>query len=315
MRVARALVSVSDKTGLEELRPRPRGRSASTIVSTGGTADGAARAGASTWCRSTRSPATRRSWAGASRRCTRKVHGGILGRAGHAGRRRARCDEARHRADRPGGREPLPLRGDASRRRGVADDEIVEQIDIGGPGDDPRRREEPRPRGRGDLARPVRRGPRRAARPATASCRRTLRRRLAGAAFQRTAALRRRDRRTDFAEPGEDEFPDGDPHGLRASTLELQLRREPAPARRLLRRARRAHATCSRGPSSSTARSSRSTTCSTSTPARGAAAEFELPACVIVKHNNPCGVAVAGDVRHRLRARPRLRPGLGATAA
>ena len=24
--------------------------------------------------------------------------------------------------------------------------------------------------------------------------------------------------------------------------------------------------------------------------------EFELPACVIIKHNNPCGAAVAGDV-------------------
>ncbi len=30
--------------------------------------------------------------------------------------------------------------------------------------------------------------------------------------------------------------------------------------------------------------------------ARAMLAEFELPACVIVKHNNPCGVAIAGDV-------------------
>ncbi len=30
--------------------------------------------------------------------------------------------------------------------------------------------------------------------------------------------------------------------------------------------------------------------------ARALLAEFELPACVIVKHNNPCGVAIAGDV-------------------
>jgi phosphoribosylaminoimidazolecarboxamide formyltransferase/IMP cyclohydrolase len=30
--------------------------------------------------------------------------------------------------------------------------------------------------------------------------------------------------------------------------------------------------------------------------ARNLAAEFELPVCVIVKHNNPCGVAVAEDV-------------------
>lgn len=31
--------------------------------------------------------------------------------------------------------------------------------------------------------------------------------------------------------------------------------------------------------------------------ARGLLAEFEVPACVIVKHNNPCGVAVGRDVR------------------
>ena len=31
--------------------------------------------------------------------------------------------------------------------------------------------------------------------------------------------------------------------------------------------------------------------------ARGLLAEFELPACVIVKHNNPCGVAISSDVR------------------
>ncbi len=30
---------------------------------------------------------------------------------------------------------------------------------------------------------------------------------------------------------------------------------------------------------------------------RSLLAEFELPACVIIKHNNPCGVAVAGSVR------------------
>ncbi len=37
--------------------------------------------------------------------------------------------------------------------------------------------------------------------------------------------------------------------------------------------------------------------------ARALLAEFELPACVIVKHNNPCGVAIAGDRRHGVRSR------------
>ena len=52
-----------------------------------------------------------------------------------------------------------------------------------------------------------------------------------------------------------------------------------------------------------TARSCRSTTCSTSTPAALLVREFELPACVIVKHNNPCGVAVGGDGARGLRTR------------
>ena len=36
---------------------------------------------------------------------------------------------------------------------------------------------------------------------------------------------------------------------------------------------------------------------------------FDEPACVIVKHANPCGVAVADDITDRLRAGQRVRPG------
>ena len=58
---------------------------------------------------------------------------------------------------------------------------------------------------------------------------------------------------------------------------------------------RRARArTCCRWSRSCTARSCRSTTCSTSTRRAGCCDEFEVPAAVIVKHNNPCGVAVGG---------------------
>ena len=39
--------------------------------------------------------------------------------------------------------------------------------------------------------------------------------------------------------------------------------------------------------------------------------EFALPACVIVKHANPCGVARRGDDRGGLRAGARLRSGVG----
>ena len=54
--------------------------------------------------------------------------------------------------------------------------------------------------------------------------------------------------------------------------------------------------TCSPGWRSSTAGRCRSTTCSTSTAARRLLDEFDQPACVIVKHNNPCGVAVAETI-------------------
>ena len=55
-------------------------------------------------------------------------------------------------------------------------------------------------------------------------------------------------------------------------------------------------ATSSRASSSCTARSSRSTTSTTSRRARSLAREFALPACVIVKHANPCGVAVGATI-------------------
>ena len=55
--------------------------------------------------------------------------------------------------------------------------------------------------------------------------------------------------------------------------------------------------TCLRAPRSCTARSCRSTTCSTSTPGRRLIREFELPAAAILKHNNPCGCAVADSLK------------------
>ena len=150
MRVTRALVSVSDKTGLEEFAKGLAARGV-TIISTGGTADAL------------------RSWGidvipvdevtgypeilgGRVKTLHPKIHGGILGARRPRGRRARRCAEAGHRADRPGGREPLPLRGVGPAPRASSDDELIEQIDIGGPAHDPRRGQEPRPRRRGDLA-------------------------------------------------------------------------------------------------------------------------------------------------------------------
>ena len=55
-------------------------------------------------------------------------------------------------------------------------------------------------------------------------------------------------------------------------------------------------ATSSRASSSCTGRRSPSTTSTTSPAARSLAREFALPACVIVKHANPCGVAIGATL-------------------
>ena len=59
--------------------------------------------------------------------------------------------------------------------------------------------------------------------------------------------------------------------------------------------------TCSRWSASSAARSCRSTTCSTSTRRACCVGEFEVPACAIIKHNNPCGAAVGGSALEAYR--------------
>ncbi len=61
--------------------------------------------------------------------------------------------------------------------------------------------------------------------------------------------------------------------------------------------------TCSRASSSCTAASSRSTTSTTSTRRGCSPREFALPACVIVKHANPCGVAVGASIEEAYAAR------------
>ena len=74
------------------------------------------------------------------------------------------------------------------------------------------------------------------------------------------------------------------------------LRRERPPARRVLRRVRARGCTCSRWSASTAARSCRSTTCWTSTPRACSRRSSSSRACVIIKHNNPCGVAVGGSI-------------------
>ena len=59
------------------------------------------------------------------------------------------------------------------------------------------------------------------------------------------------------------------------------------------------------------ARSSRSTTSPTATRRSSACGYSTPPACVIVKHANPCGVALGDDLHRRLRRRLPHRPYLG----
>ena len=287
MRVSRALVSVSDKTGLEAFARGLAARGV-TMISTGGTATAL------------------RSWGidvvpgdevtghpeilgGRVKTLHPKIHGGILGRAGHEG-------DAAQMAE--SGIEPIDLVvvnlypfEEWVQRRGVSDDELIEQIDIGGPTliraaaknharvgvvTSPEQYAEVLDEldaGDGELS------------PA-------LRRRLAGAAFQRTARYDATIANW-FAE-GEGEFPD---HILLGFDKHLEVSYGENPHQRgayYAERGARTHLLARVDHLHGKALSFNNLY--DMDAARGLLAEFELPACVIVKHNNPCGVAVAGDV-------------------
>jgi phosphoribosylaminoimidazolecarboxamide formyltransferase/IMP cyclohydrolase len=288
VRVSRALVSVSDKTGLEELA---RGLAAAgvTIISTGGTAT------------------VLESWGidvvpvgevtghpeimgGRVKTLHPKVHGGILGRPGHEG------DAADMEAN---GIVPIDLVvvnlypfEEWAKRRGVSDEEMIEQIDIGGPAmiraaaknharvgvvtspDQYREVLDELAAGDGELS------------PA-------LRRRLAGAAFLRTASYDAAI--ANWFVEGEDEFPASMLMGF-DKVMELSYGENPhqrgayyaerGGRTHLLARVEQLHG-----------KDLSFNNLLDLEAARALLAEFELPACVIMKHNNPCGVAVAGDVR------------------
>jgi phosphoribosylaminoimidazolecarboxamide formyltransferase/IMP cyclohydrolase len=288
VKVSRALVSVSDKTGLEEFARGLTARGV-TIISTGGTAE------------------SLRSWGidvipvdevtghpeilgGRVKTLHPKIHGGILGRAGHTG-------DAEQMAE--AGIEAIDLVvvnlypfEEWVQRRGVSDDELIEQIDIGGPA-------------------MIRAAAKNHARVAVVTSpdqyqevlhelaagdgfiSPALRRRLAGAAYQRTARYDAAIANW-FAE-GEDEFPDTillgfdkhlslsygeNPHQSGAYYAERGARTH------LLARVEQLHG-----------KALSFNNLYDLDAARALLSEFELPACVIVKHNNPCGVAVASDVR------------------
>ena len=88
------------------------------------------------------------------------------------------------------------------------------------------------------------------------------------------------------------------------------LRREPAPAGRALRRPAAA-AGHRAGATSCTARRCPTTTTSTPTRRCGPRSTSTEPAVAIIKHANPCGIAVGADVADGAPAGARLRPGVG----
>ena len=106
-RIERALLSVSDKTGLVEFARGLRARGVE-LLSTGGTAKALADAGLAGHRRRRPTPASPRCSTAASRRCIPKVHGGILARRDLPAHRAA-IAAARHPADRPRRRQPVPV--------------------------------------------------------------------------------------------------------------------------------------------------------------------------------------------------------------
>ena len=224
-----------------------------------------------------------------------RLHAALLARArrprahGDAG---ARGD----RADRPGLRQPLPVRADGRRRTRSTPEVAIENIDIGGP--TMIRAAAKNHDGVAVVVKPetydavLRRagGVRRrdlGRRPGTGSpTRRSRQTARYDAAISRwfSTALRGLPRA---------------PRGRLREGARPLLRREPAPARGALRRGRRRAATCSRGVSK--LHGTGALLQQRARPRLGAAAwstTSTSPACVIVKHNNPCGVAV-GETRSR----------------
>ncbi len=192
-----------------------------------------------------------------------KIHGGILGRAGHEG------DAAQMRES---GIEPIDLVvvnlypfEEWVQRRGVGDDELIEQIDIGGPDPDPGGGQEPRARGGGDLAGPVRARSSTSSSPATARSRPPC---AGGSPARPSSAPPATTPRSPTGSPrARASSPTTSSWASRSTSRSAtaRTRTSAAPTTPSAARAR----TCSRGWTTSTARRSRSTTSTTWMP-RGA---------------------------------------------
>jgi phosphoribosylaminoimidazolecarboxamide formyltransferase/IMP cyclohydrolase len=286
VRVGRALISVSDKAGLDDLA-RALAALGVTIVSTGGTAAALSGMGIDVVPvdEVTGHPEI---MGGRVKTLHPRVHGGVLARPGHEG------DARDMRAN---GIEPIdlvvinlyPFEETAS-RRGVAEADAIEQIDIGGPA---LIRAAAKNFARvGVVTSPGQYAEVLAELADGGELSEDLRRRLAEAAFRRTAGYDAAI--AQFFGEARDDFPDGlvlgfekqrelsygeNPHQRAAYYAERGARRH------LLSRTEQLHG-----------KELSFNNLFDLDAGLGALSEFELPACVIIKHNNPCGVAVAGEI-------------------
>ena len=227
-----------------------------------------------------------------------KVHGGILCRHDNPEDMQA-AGRARHPHVRAGGREPLSVRGhrrQAGRdaRRGDREDRHRRADDgpRGGARTTPSRPSPPSPEQYGRFSTQV---------AADGCTTLELRRRLAGEAFAHTARydraiadlLRRLHGRRRLS-PARLPWACGGRRccataRTRTSRRRLYVRTPPATAQRRRRRA------------SSTARSFRTTTCWIWTAPWRSSAIVRRAGGVVIKHNNPCGAAVADTLAEALR--------------
>ena len=274
----RALLSVYDKTGIVEFA-RALHELDVTLVSSGGTASAIADAGipVTDVAELTGVPAI------LDHRVVTlhpKVHGGLL----------ADPTNPQHQADMAEyGIEAFDLV--VSNLYPFASDPSIELIDIGGPAMVRAVGEEPRARRHRHEPRPVRDGARRAARARPAHRDDPARVRARGVRAHRR--VRRRDRRV--APGGRDAAAAHRSCRSRAPTrCCATARTRTSTARATARSAPRAGGTAS----CSTAASRSATSTSTTPRRRGSSRTTSVtaPVCAIIKHANPCGVAVAGDL-------------------
>ncbi len=294
----RALISVSDKTGIVEFA-RALAQLGVEMLSTGGTHKLLAESGIA----GARGVGLHR-LPGDDGRPRQDAAPEGARRHPRAARRGRRGDGgARHRADRPGGGEPLPVRADRGAARLRPADDAIENIDIGGPTMVRAAAKNHRHVGivvdAADYARVLAelRAGRRHARPRRASTWRSRPSSTPRATTARSpttsarwtqparAALFPRTFNLQFAKAQEMRYGEN-PHQHAAFYVEHAAGEasiataQPAAGQGTLLQQRRRH--------------------------RRRAGVREAvprqPACVIVKHANPCGVAVGGDAARSLRA-------------